>query len=138
MFLAATPIAFRTSRSTRAAPFSISRRPTSNGPCRPSNRRAYLRSAVAPPRRTRSTMAATRRWSAGSLAGLASIKAATARTFDEGMMTICGLIRSEDDLVQRILDDAFGARRLEARNQIAHRAFLDDRVERHPRSVAER
>ncbi len=46
--------------------------------------------------------------------------------------------RSQDDLVERILDDPLGARRLQARDQVAHGALLDDRVHRHPLVVAQR
>ena len=42
------------------------------------------------------------------------------------------------DLVQRVLDDALAPRRLEPRDQVAHRALLDDRVDRDPVVVAQR
>ena len=43
-----------------------------------------------------------------------------------------------DDLVERILDDALGAGLLEARDDLAHHALLEDRVDGHPAAVAER
>ena len=44
----------------------------------------------------------------------------------------------DDDLVERVFDDALAAGRLHLRDQVAHRALLDDRVDRHPVLVAQR
>jgi len=44
----------------------------------------------------------------------------------------------QNNLVERIFDDALAACRLELRNQVTHRALLDDRVHGNPLVVAQR
>src|SRR5271165_1440920 len=45
---------------------------------------------------------------------------------------------SVDDLVERVLDDALGAERLQLRQDLAHDALVDDRLEGDPLGAAER
>ena len=47
-------------------------------------------------------------------------------------------ISSDHDLVERILHDPLAPRRFDLRNQIADRAFLDDRIDGDPVGIAQR
>ena len=131
-------MASRTSAATTPRRCGGSRsRVTSIGPSRPSNSPRVARAA--PCRRRagrRSTIRATRRSSGAFCAGFAGRAArhrrGVARLDDPDGEVGSTWHSSHHDLVQRVLDDALGARRLQPRDQIAHRALLDDRVERHP------
>src|SRR5262245_59622849 len=100
-----------------------------------SNRRAYRVSASSPPRRTSFTICATRLSVAASRARPGVKSARTARRLPESTMVN---IPSDHDLVERILHDPLAPCRFNPRNQIADRAFLDDRIDGDPFGIAQR
>src|SRR5262245_9500561 len=100
-----------------------------------SNRCAYRVSASSPPRRTSFTIFATRFSVAASRARPGVRSARTDRRLSESTMVS---MHSDHNLVERILHDALAPRRFHLRDQIADRAFLDDRIDGDPVGIAQR
>src|SRR5512132_106085 len=80
-------------------------------------------------------MAVTFRSVAASRTRSGASSARTARRLLES--TILSM-RSDHDLVERVLDDALPAGRLHLGNQVAHGPLLDDRVHGYPFGIAQR
>src|SRR5262249_13632112 len=146
MLRAAWAMARRTAGSTRAASASMVDRLTSSAPVKLSSRRAYAVSARSPSRRTRSTIACTRRSNTRSRLAEGASRRPIARLSLASKIRIHDHVPAEaghpsvlqHDLVEWVLDDPLRARRLQTRNQVANRALFDDRVHGDPVRVAER
>src|SRR3954468_16553592 len=150
MFFAAAAIADLTAGDNPAAASSISSRVTSTGITKWSNCLAYDSSARSPSFRTAATIRATRRVSYASCVGERSSSAATAAVslllkirivFSIPRFPDSPISRFPDshhNLVQRVLNDALRAGRLQARHQVTDRALFDDGVDRHPVGIAQR
>src|SRR5690348_8466626 len=129
-------IASRTPDGSKAEAASMSAREISTFSVRPSKRRAYASSARSPSRRTRSTIADTRRSTDALRRSPRSSSASMVFVWRKSMIRIRA--RSHHDLVQGVFDDPLGACALELRDQVADGALFENRIDGDPVLVAER